>query len=206
MAKPLDYGCPTCRSEGRKVQMTATDRALICSANPNHIWHDTSSFIALKPSIEFRVIQAAAPQNGHVPVTVMIPPRVENDLKNKWGDRYAPTVAGVLEMVAEGEVMVIPEEIIKKLSGGEFLGARPGSAAELSGMVYALRQEAREEKQRAENVAKDVAAYEAHSPGRVLIDCGDWHQLAVEKARDAGIPLKLWLERNLATAVKESWF
>lgn len=204
----LEYSCPTCKREsGQLNQMIASSQQLVCAVNLNHVWSDTQSFLALRPTMDFKVAaQVFAPQQGHVEVKVLIPPRVKDALESKWGVRLNPTVAGVLEVLAEGEALMLSQGDVEKLKLSEFLGSKPGSSAELCGQVYALRQEITEAKNEAENARKDVAAYENHSPGRVVIDISSFQQGAVEKARDANMPVKIWIEQALRNGLENSWF
>jgi hypothetical protein len=206
--RKLEYSCPICKQQsGATNQIMASDMRLVCTANPSHAWSDTQSFLDLQPTMEFKVAaQVFAPQQGHVEVKVLIPPRVKDALELKWGARLNPTVAGVLEVLAEGEALMLSQGDVEKLKLSEFLGSKPGSSAELCGQVYALRQEITEAKNEAENARKDVAAYENHSPGRVVIDISSFQQGAVEKARDANMPVKIWIETNLKNAIENSWF
>lgn len=203
-----EFSCPTCVSlTGKHNQIVASDQRLICTADSNHIWTDSQSFLALKPQMVFSAAKPApAQQFGHVEVKVMVPPRIKDALTARWGDKFNATVAGVLEMVSDGEVLVIPEGDLDKLKSKEFLGLRPGSSAELCGTIYALRQEIQEYKDAAETARKDVAAYENYSPGRVVLDISSILGPLTEKARDENLPLKVYVEQKLRFAVENSWF
>jgi hypothetical protein len=165
------------------------------------------SFLALKPKMVFTAPkQMPAQQFNQEEVKVLIPPRVKAALVAKWGEKFNATVAGVLEMVADGEVLVIPQPDLEKLKMREFLGTKPGSSAELCGTIFALRQEVQEAKNAEETARKDIAAYENFSPGRVVIDVSSFQGPLTEKARDANMPVKIFLENNLKSAIENSWF
>lgn len=204
----LEYACPTCiQQAGKHSQMLASDRQLVCSVNPAHVWSDIQTFMSLKAPMVFTVPKAAPPPQFHQQeVKVLIPPRVKDALEAKWGDRYLPTVAAILEIVSEGEVLTLSQTELAKLAMKEFLGSKPGSGAELCGQVYALRQEVQEQKDSADNARKDVAAYENYSPGRVVIDASAFLTAAQEKARDENVPLKIYLERILKNGFDNNWF
>src|ERR1700733_900309 len=124
----LEYSCPICKTQsGAKNQRMASDRQLVCTVNPNHAWSDTQAFLILKPTMDFKVSQIVSQQIGQVEVKVLIPPRVKDALEQKWGNRYLPTVAGMLEVLADGEVLILSQSDVEKLKLGEFLGSKPGS-------------------------------------------------------------------------------
>jgi len=204
---PTEYACPLCEAQtGQHKQIVASDRQLVCVANGTHSWQDIQEFMSLKPKMVFATTKVPAQQFNQAEVKVLIPPRVKDALASRWGDKFNATVAGVLEMVSEGEVLVIPQADLDKLKLGEFLGSKPGSSAELCGMVYSLRQEIQEYKDAADTARKDVAAYENYSPGRVVLDVSSFLGPLTEKAKDANEPVKIFLEKNLRTAIENSWF
>lgn len=195
-----EYGCPLCQA-----QIVASSGSLQCSKDPGHRWNDTAEFIKAGPKKLFTVAAATfAPQTSHVPVKVLIPMGVKQALESKLGDKMDATVAGVLAMMAEGEILMIPESDLQRYK--ERLGKRPESASELFGMVYALSLQAEDAKLEATNARQDIKAYEGLAPGRVVIDLGDQFQPTMEKARSAEEPLKVFVERNLRTALENNWF
>jgi hypothetical protein len=203
----LEYSCPSCEAQtGAISQMMASDRQLVCTVNPAHKWDDTQAFLQLKPKMTFSNPKPITQQFNQVEVKLLIPPRVKDALDRRWGDKFNVTVAGVLEMVSEGDVLVVASADLDKLKMAEFLGSKPSSSPELCGMIFALRQEVTEAKNEVENARKDVAAYESHSPGRIVIDAAPFLEAAREKAKDENMPLKIWIEQKLKFALENSWF
>lgn len=195
-----NYSCPTC-----DAQVVAENRKLVCSSNPLHTWNDIQTFMALGPKIKYEGTKPpVAPQPNHLKFEVSVPPRVKSGLDAKFGARSNETIAGVLEMLSEGEVLIIPASDLSRLK--ERLGKQPESSGELFGLVYNLGMELETEKLKAENAEKDLKAYEGRSLGCVVVDFGKNYQAAIEKARDRNLPLKLFAEECLRTGLENGWF
>ena len=194
------YGCPTCGA-----QVNAENRKLVCSANPAHFWVDTAAFIGLNPPVKYEESKPpVAPQTNHVKLEVTVPPRVKAALEAKFGATSESTIAGVLAMLSEGDIMIIPESDLQRMK--ERFGKRPESSGELFGLMYSMSMDLETEKLTADTARKDVQAYEGRNPNSVLIDLGPIYGTVVEKARDQNEPVKVWVERNLKNAVENSWF
>ena len=196
----LRYSCPSCGA-----QMQAENRQLICSANRSHSWNDIATFQSLNPQVKYE--EAKPPvvvQANHVKVEVTVPPRVKQGLEAKFGSTSSSTIAGVLGMLSEGEVLIIPETDLQRIK--EKLGKMPESSGELFGMIYNLSMELETANLIAEEAKKDVAIYEGRNPGAVVLNLGPLYGPVVEKARDQNETASMWLMRNLKTAIDNSWF
>ena len=143
-------------------------------------------------------------QPNYVKVEVTVPPLVKQGLEAKFGSTSSSTIAGVLGMLAEGEILIIPETDLQRIK--EKLGKRPESSGELFGLIYNLTMELETAKLISDNAQKDVQAYEGRNPNSVLIDLGSLYGQVLEKARDQNETAKMWLERSLKTAIENSWF
>jgi len=120
----LRYACPMCGA-----QMQAFNRQLTCSVNSNHTWNDIAVFQSLNPQVKYE--EAKPPvvvQAKHVKVEVTVPPMVKQGLEEKFGSTSSSTIAGVLGMLAEGGVLIIPEADLQRIR--EKLGKRPESPGE----------------------------------------------------------------------------
>ena len=53
---------------------------------------------------------------------------------------------------------------------------------------------------------RTLLAYEGRNPNSVLMDLGALYGPVLEKARDQNETAKMWLERNLKTAIENNWF
>ena len=73
-------------------------------------------------------------------------------------------------------------------------------------MIYNLSMELETANLIAEEARKNVAIYEGRNPGAVVINLGSLYGTVVEKARDQNETAKMWVERNLKTAIENSWF
>ena len=196
----LRYACPHCGA-----QMQAANRQLVCSANSNHSWNDIATFQSLNPQVKYE--EAKPPvvvQQNHVKVEVTVPPRVKQGIEAKFGSASSSTIARVLGMLSEGEVMIVPESDLMRMK--DRFGKRPESSAELFGLLYSLSMDLETANLIADNARKDVQAYEGRNPNSVLIDLGTLYGQVIEKARDQNEPVKIWIERNLKTAIENSWF
>lgn len=74
------------------------------------------------------------------------------------------------------------------------------------GLIYNLSMELDTAKLVADEAKKDVAIYEGRNPGAVLINMGALYGPIMEKAQDQNETAKMWLERNLKTAIENNWF
>ncbi len=143
-------------------------------------------------------------QQNHVKLEVTVPPRVKAGLEAKFGNASSSTIAGVLDMLSEGEVLIIPESDLQRIK--EKFGKRPESSGELFGLIYNLTMELETEKLIAEEAKKDVAIYEGRNPGAVLVNLGPLYGPVMEKARDQNETAKMFLERSLKMALENNWF
>ncbi len=197
---PTRYACPSC---GGQIQ--AESGRLVCTANSNHVWNDIATFQSLNPQIKYE--EAKPPvivQQNHVKMEVSVPPRVKQGLDSKFGNTSSSTIAGVLGMLSEGEVMIVPESDLMRIK--EKFGKRPESSAELFGLLYSLSMDLETANLIAENARREVQAYEGRNPNSVLIDLGSMYGPVLEKAKEQNEPMKVWLERNLKNAIENSWF
>lgn len=194
------YACPSC-----SAQIVAENRQLVCSANRSHSWNDIATFMGLNPQVKYEESKPpVVVQQNHVKVEVTVPPRVKAGLEAKFGNASSSTIAGVLDMLSEGEVLIIPESDLQRIK--EKFGKRPESSGELFGMIYNLTMELETEKLIADEAKKDVAIYEGRNPGAVLVNLGPLYGPVMEKAREQNETAKMWIERNLKTAIENSWF
>lgn len=194
------YACPSCGA-----QVNAEHRKLVCSANSTHSWNDTAAFLGLNPAVKYEESKPpVAPQPNHVKVEVTVPPRVKQGLEAKFGSTSDSTIAGVLGMLSEGDILIVPESDLQRMK--ELLGKRPESSSEMFGLVYNLSMELETAKLIADEAKKDVAIYEGRNPGAVLVNMGPLYGAVVEKARDQNETAKMWIERNLRTAIENNWF
>lgn len=194
------YACPNC-----DAQINAENRQLICSVNRSHSWNDIQTFMDLKPKVKYE--ESKPPimnQPAYVKVEVSVPPMVKQRLEEKFGNTSSSTIAGILGMLAEGDVMIIPATDLDRMK--EKFGKRPESSAELFGIVYSLSMDLETEKLVAENAKKELVAWEGRSFGSVIVDLGKHFQRTVEKARGENLPLKLWLEQRVNNALENNWF
>jgi hypothetical protein len=201
-----EFGCPLCPPES-KGQIEVQGNVIVCGKDSSHRWNDTAEFKKSGAKICFTVAAPKfAPQTNHVPMNVMVPLGVKTTLETKWGPRLEATIAGVLAMMAEGEVLVIPRSDLQRMK--ERLGKIPESSGELFGMIYALGMSADDAKAEAENATKDLQAYRGMSPGRVVVDLGDQFGSATEKARgqEPPEPVEVFITRNVKNALSENWF
>jgi hypothetical protein len=194
------YGCPSCGS-----QINAENRKLVCSANSAHMWNDIATFMNLNPAVKYEESKPPViAQTNHVKVEVSVPPKVKQGLEAKFGNTSSATIAGVLGMLSEGEVLIVPESDLQRMK--ERFGKRPESSAELFGILYSLSMDLETANLVAVNAQKDVQAYEGRNPNSVLIDLGAQYGAVLEKARDQNETAKMFLERSLKLALENSWF
>lgn len=201
-----EFSCPRCKMIGVKSQILAGAGRLSCEVNPtDHYWVDTQTFYSEKPVMEYEPnVPKNLPQQGHSTMTVSLPIGMEQALSAKYGDKVNNTVASILQQMLEGEVLVIGQTDYNRLAG--HLGKNPSSTGELVGMVYALKESVVEKEQIATAAAADLKAYEGISPGRVVVDLGDQLQNCIDRAKDAELPLKLFVERKFREGIENNWF
>jgi hypothetical protein len=200
-----EFSCPTCkRSTGALNQILANAGELVCSKDPSHKWNDTMEFLNLSPSMDFKVTMAIAPQENRTPLNIPVPVNLKKELEKKYGDKLFATVVAILNQMNEGTAMLIPNTDVERLV--ERLGAKFNNSSELVGLVYSKTCEAEDAKAERDTVLKDLKAYEDRYPGRVIVDLGPQANAAQAKAVDANMPVKLWVETNLKTAIESNWF
>jgi hypothetical protein len=200
-----EYACPLCKAANLTSQINASDGALTCSMNPSNVWRDIQAFKDLKPRMEFTVSQPKfQPQINHVEMKVMVPLGIKTTLETKMAGKLEATVAGILSMLAEGDILIIPSQDLDRMK--QRLGKKPESSGELFGMLFALGEQVTEAKQIAETASNEVKAYESRSPGSVVIDLGAHFTYAVEKAKDENMPVKLWIQDRMKNALENQWF
>jgi hypothetical protein len=155
--------------------------------------------------MEFKVAPPVfPPQQNHTPITVTVPNSVKESAQAKFGEKLNPTISGLLQMLCEGDILIINATDLQRIS--EKLGKRPASSSELYGMIYALGCEVEEAKQITDTAQRDLKAYEGMAPGRVVVDLGEEYATAVERSKNASQPLKFFIENNLRNALKDNWF
>jgi hypothetical protein len=200
-----EFSCPTCkRSTGALNQILANAGELVCSKDPSHKWNDTMEFLNLSPSVDFKVTMAVSPQENRTPFTIPVPINLKKELEKKYGDKLYATVVAILNQMNEGTAMLIPNTDVERLV--ERLGSKFNNSSELVGLVYSKVCEADDAKAERDTVLKDLKAYEDRYPGRVVVDLGPQANAAQAKAVDANMPVKLWVEQQLQTAIESNWF
>jgi hypothetical protein len=83
---------------------------------------------------------------------------------------------------------------------------RPKSGSHLIGMIFAMQQDVQEAKGIAEAAASTTKAYEGMNPGKVVVDLGGNYQYALDRAKSEGLPLKVWMDQNVKTALDNTWW
>jgi hypothetical protein len=204
------YSCPSCKREsGATNEILADNSRLTCSKVPAHVWNDVDEFMSTGPRIEFRhEMEKPAPQANHTSLNLSIPVSTLNVLQAKYGDKLNSTLAGLCQVLVEGEPMIISDTDVQRLSGGECLGEKPKNGSHLVGLVFSLRLQVGEAKMAAEAATKDMAAFQGMAPGRVVIDLGDQYAFAQQRAQaeEPPIPVSLWVQRGVRTAVENNWW
>lgn len=200
------YSCPTCkRSSGETNEVVADNAKLKCSKYPEHSWADQTDFLEAGPRIEFQTEQPRpAPQANHTSLNVSVPVHTANALLSKYGEKRDATIAALLNMLAEGEPLILSDTDLQRMS--QQLPERPRNGSHLIGMIFSLTQQIAEQRQIAEQAAADIQAYRGMAPGRVVVDLGDQFTHASARAKDDGVPTEVWVSRNLKTALENSWF
>jgi len=200
-----EYACPACKATtGQSSQIVANAGQLICSANPAHTWNDTQAFLALRPTMEFKVKMVTTPQEGYEPITVRIPIKLKAEFEQRYGNTLSQKVSELLNQLAEGETTVLSQVDVQKIT--ERLGKKFDGGSELAGMIYAMSCELSDARQEAANARQEVQAYEGMGKTKVVIDLGDEYQRAVDNARNNSLPLKHYIQSSVQNALSQSWF
>jgi hypothetical protein len=203
-----EFSCPKCKREtGQSNQISAAEGRLTCPVNSNHRWGDTAAFYADGPVMEFKVGPAKFPPvEGQTPITLKIPLRIKTELEQRWGAEEAVSakVSDVLLQLTDGDVMVVGQTDISRLV--DRLGQKFANSSELVGIVYAKMCEVDEAKAERDAAVEDLKAYESRSPGRVVINLGDQLSTAQAKAKDAEMPVAVWVEMQLKNGIENNWF
>lgn len=200
------YSCPTCKATtGDVKEIVAEGRMLKCTYVASHTWNDSQDFLDLKPTIDFKSApQPAAPQANHTNLNVSLPVNILNAVQEKYGEKLQSTIAGLLGMMAEGEIMIVGKNDAERIS--TLFNEKPKNGSHLFGLIYALQQSVEDSKAAAEAASKDLQAYQGLAPGRVVVNLEEHYQNARERAESEGMPLAVWASRNFKTAIENSWF
>jgi len=206
MAIRTGYGCPACRDTSGDVnEILAEDRQLICSKVPAHVFPDMDAFIDMKPVMAFEQAKVRpAPQTNHTSVNVSIAVNTYNALLEKYGDRLNATLAGLLNVIAEGQSLIVTETDLQRLK--TVFNEMPKNSSHLFGLVYAMQLQTQEAKQTAQLATDEVKAYENISPGKVVLDLGEHFNYVVDRAKSEGLPTKMWMEQQVKNALANQWF
>jgi hypothetical protein len=201
-----EFSCPICkRASGALHQIIANAGELQCSGNSNHRWNDTQAFYNEGPTMDFKPeMPKNLPQENHTPLTITVPIRLKETLEQMYGQKLSATCAAILSQMSEGRAMVIPDTDVERLK--ERLGKRPDNSGELVGLIYSLVCQTDDAKSERDTAVKDLKAYEGLAPGRIVVDLGDQYVTAQAKAKDAELPLKLWVERAVTGGLRDGWF
>lgn len=204
------YSCPFCKREtGSTNEINADSGKLVCSKVGSHVWNDMEEFMSLGPRIDFRhAAERPAPQQNHTGLNLSLPVNTLNVLQNRYGDKLQSTIAGLCQVLAEGEVLVLSESDVERLGKGETLGEKPKNGSHLVGLVFALRQQVLEAKQTAEAASKDVQAFQGMAPGRVVVDLGEFYATAQQRAQaeEPPMPVAVFIQRCLKTGLENNWW
>lgn len=203
-----EFGCVFCeRKTGKQVQILASEGKLICPENPAHRWEDTASFYADQPKMIFKVGPAKFPPvEGQTPITIKVPLHLKDSLETRYKDGLSAAVADVLLQMVNGAPLMIGQTDVERLR--DRLGKIPENSSDLVGMVYAMICQAEDAKAERDEAIKDLKAYEGMSRGRVVIDLGQNYEAAVAKAKDAEppMPVAVWLQQRVKSALDDNWF
>ena len=142
-----------------------------------------------------------ATQTAHTTMQASLPIAHKTILEAKMGATLNSTIAGILSMLAEGEVMIVPAGDIQRIK--DLIGEKPKSSAELFGVIYALHLRETEAKESERKSREEVAAYEGLNKRLVVVDLGDQRDNAEEKAKSESLPLKIYVERTVTNRVGE---
>jgi len=179
-----------------------------CSVNSAHQWNDHMEFMKLHPTMDFSVPKDTfAPQTNHVDMKVQVPLGVKTALETKFAGTLDSTVAGVLQMLSEGEILIVPESDLQRLK--ERTNHRPKSASELFGIIFMLGEQVNDRQAEVDQLKQEVAAYEGRGgKTMVMLDLGDKYAEAAQRAKnqEPPEPLKFFLEKNLRNAIENNWF
>lgn len=203
------YGCPLCeRTTGDTNEIIARDgRSFVCSKVPAHAWADSDELGNMEPKIRFQQQQERpAPQPNHTSVSVSISVPAYNALLARYGDRMGATLSSIAGVMAEGEPMIISEEDVQQIALIPGIAEKPKNARHLIGLIFAMQEQVREAKQIAETAAGEIKAYENMAPGKVVIDLGEQNTYALDRAKNEGLPLKVWLQTQIQNALASAWF
>ena len=74
-------------------------------------------------------------------------------LEAKFGGTSESTIAGVLAMLSEGDILIVPESDLQRMK--ERFGKRPESSGELFGLMYSMSMDLETEKLTADTARKE---------------------------------------------------
>lgn len=137
--KPQDMAlaCPACAAQGNEnVRLFAKPEVGAYCIN-QHVWKNLDDLYLLNPK-KLPYVGLTARQEGWKKLTLEMPGSVLDDLEKKYGDRLPATMRGLLETIASTKFMLVPEEILAKIT--EITGQEIANATVLQGIVYNIVQ------------------------------------------------------------------
>lgn len=133
-----DIGCPDCRLKGAvNPLMTALGRnEYFCSAG--HTYKDLSDLRDMNPDkLEAPKQVAKIPQGGLGELRLMLPSKLIDFLRKRFGERLDASASSLLAMMADPGAFVISGEDAKEMQ--KWLGQKVTNATVLQGMIFALK-------------------------------------------------------------------
>lgn len=166
----LALECPRC---GNGVRLwEAAGRGYYCEAG-KHKWIDYDELMSLHPKkLPFRGI--VAKQDGFTKVTFDVPGSVAEALTAKFGDKLAPTLAAVMEIISGSKFILMGENDVRQMT--QHLGQEVPSSSFILGKVYELKAANDQKNETIDKLRANLAAkrgvHGVASDSEVSVDLG----------------------------------
>lgn len=166
----LALACPRCPGEVRMFERAGVGYYCL----NNHTWRDYDELMSMNPKkISFRGI--VAKQEGFTKVTLDIPGSVAEALTKKFGDKLAPTLSAVMEIISGSKFILMGENDVRQMV--THLGEEVPSSSFILGKVYELKATNTQQKETIDKLRLNLAAKRGHagvaSDTEISIDLGD---------------------------------
>jgi DNA-binding phage protein len=165
----LAMACPKCPGDVRMWERAGAGYYCL----NGHKWLDYDELMSLNPrKLPFKGI--VAKQEGFTKVTLDVPGSVAEALTKKFGDKLAPTLSAVMDIISGSKFILMGENDVLQMT--RHLGQDVPSSAFILGKVYELKASNDQQKETIDKLRVNLAAkrgvHGVASDSEVSVDLG----------------------------------
>jgi ribosomal protein S27E len=203
--KPVHTGvaCPDCNEETPVFAIMG--RGLTC--RNGHKFIDTDELLARKPK-RIEIPTSVTRQEGYQEVRLSIPADAVQQLQQRFGDKLAQTLSGVLFSLARPHTIIVSGEDVDRLV--KVLGEDIKDGQKLFGLVYAMNEQKKEFQKKAEtaetlNQKDDGVRVTDGETVAITFSIPGLLEKAMDRARFRGQTLAKFIEDTISSGIDAGW-